>query len=225
VVKAWPSSGSRPRVVPVWSRSPENSRDRSASSSSTERTAGARESRAFVCAEASVTYDNRLTGFNLGRRSKEGSSSSTSRETVRSSSAGAAACWNSIPRITAERFRYTAEPSSPQRRGQLQRRTNRGPERPDHNGRRVWRHGAQSHYTLRRRTCHTAIDVAREFENDEKGDAGSSNPSRDGLLVDSRKKEGIMALMDKMKAQASQLAQKGAGSRQGRTVEDGGHEG
>jgi uncharacterized protein (AIM24 family) len=30
------------------------------------------ESRAFVCAEASVTYDIDFTGFNLGRRSREG---------------------------------------------------------------------------------------------------------------------------------------------------------
>jgi uncharacterized protein (AIM24 family) len=141
------------------------------------------ESRAFICAEASVSYDIDWTGFNLGRRSKEG--------------------------FIFERFTGVGtlilggggsliEMNPKDYGGRIQVHGGAVVAFADSVAFNVERVGA-----LNAQTIMTAAfggsglnlitlsgdgpvilqsTLHREFENDEKGDVNSSNPSREGLL-------------------------------------------
>jgi uncharacterized protein (AIM24 family) len=141
------------------------------------------ESRAFICAEASVSYDIDWTGFNLGRRSKEGFifERFTGSGTLILGGGGSLVEMNPKDyggKIQVHGGAVVAFADS-----------------VDFNVERVGALNAQTIMTaafggsglnlitltgdgpvILQSTLH------REFENDEKGDMNSSNPSREGLL-------------------------------------------
>jgi uncharacterized protein (AIM24 family) len=141
------------------------------------------ESRAFVCAEASVTYDIDWTGFNLGRRSKEGFifEHFTGNGTLILGGGGSLLELN--PKDYGGKIQVhggavvafsDAVNFNVERIGALNAQTIMGAVFGGMGLNLITLSGDGP--VILQSTLH------REFENDEKGDAGSSNPSRDGLL-------------------------------------------
>jgi uncharacterized protein (AIM24 family) len=141
------------------------------------------ESRAFICAEASVSYDIDWTGFNLGRRSKEGFifEHFTGTGTLILGGGG------SLVELNPKDYG-----------GKIQVHGGAVVAFADSVTFNVERVGAVNAQTIMTAAFGGSglnlITLAgdgpvilqstlhREFENDEKGDMGSSNPSREGIL-------------------------------------------
>ena len=141
------------------------------------------ESRAFICAEASVTFDIDWTGFNLGRRSKEGFifEHFTGTGTLILGGGG------SLVELNPKDYG-----------GKIHVHGGAVVAFADSVAFNVERVGALNAQTLMTAAFGGSglnlislsgdgpvilqSTLHREFENDEKGDMGSSNPSREGLL-------------------------------------------